>query len=301
MQCRICAENAWEVVAETRDVRFAPQGADYQIVRCRGCRVMATQAGSNFADPSGHYPAEYGAFSAPAPAAIERARSARHHAPLLPRVALHRFGWLGDLPPQASRRVLEVGCASGKVALALMAAKGWSAVGIEPDPGAAQAARLQGLETHTGTLDDYAGAGDFDVVLFVHVLEHLSDPLAALRRARSLLIPGGHVVVALPNAESLERRLFGNAWDGWDVPRHLHHFGPATLCGLLERAGLVPGPVRHEWYSLLARSVGNCRRAQLPHAERGRGWALRVLELPWGFTLAACHTSSAIQVVARVA
>ncbi len=301
MQCRICAEQSWDVVVATRDLRFAPDGADYQIVQCRGCRVMATRGEGDFVDPSGHYPAEYNAFGAPAASALEQAGSARHHAPLLSQLALHRFGWLGDLPPQSSRRVLEVGCASGKVALALMAARGWSAVGIEPDPGAAQAARNRGLETHTGTLEDYPGAGEFDIVLFVHVLEHLPDPLAALRRARSLLVAGGHVVVALPNAESLERRLFGAAWDGWDVPRHVHHFGPAALRGLLERAGFASGPVRHEWYSLLARSVGNRWHAQWPHSKRARGLPLRVLELPWGFALAACQTSSAIQVVARAA
>jgi SAM-dependent methyltransferase len=214
-------------------------------------------------------------------------------------VALHRFAWLGDLPPKHSRRVLEVDCATGKVALALQTARNWSAVGIERDAGAAAAARRRGLETHTGTLEDYAGAGDFDLVLFVHVLEHLDDPLAALRRARELLIPGGYVVVALPNAESLERRLFGWAWDGWDVPRHVYHLGPAALCGLLERAGFDPGPVRHEWYSLLARSAGNRFRGQLPYADRRRSRVLRALELPWGFALAACHTSSAIQVVAK--
>jgi SAM-dependent methyltransferase len=265
MRCRICDENSWDRVVVTRDVRFATTPGEYEIERCRVCGVMATRAGGELVDPAGHYPAEYAAFAAPAAAALARARATRHRAPLLSRVALHRFAWLGDLPDSRPLRVLEVGCASGKVALALMAARGWTAVGIEPDAGAAEAARKQGLETHTGTLDDYTGAGDFDAVLFVHVLEHLPDPLASLRRARSLLAPGGHVVVA----------------------------------GTLERAGLIAGPVRHEWYSLVARSVGNRWRSRLPYAERRRGLPFGVLESVWGFALAACRSSSAIQVVAR--
>lgn len=297
MQCRICAASEWDVVVTTPDLRFAPEGVDYSIVRCRSCRVMATGAGDGFADPTGHYPEQYAAFAAPA--AIARARTTGHHPAFLPHVAQHRFAWLEDLPATPSCRVLEVGCARGKVALALQAAMDWSAVGIEPDARAAQAAREQGLETHTGTLDDYAGAGNFDVVLFVHVLEHLSDPLAALQRAHALLAPDGRVVVALPNAEGCERRLFGAAWDGWDVPRHQHHFGPAALCALLEQAGFAPGRVRHEWYSILARSIGNRRQAHLPHAERRGGPLLRALELPWGLALATCRSASAIQVVAR--
>ena len=67
----------------------------------------------------------------------------------------------------------------------------------------------------------------------------------------------------------------------------------------LERAGFAPGSVRHEWYSLLARSAGNRFRSQLPYADRRRSRVLRAPELPWGFALAACHTSSAIQVVAK--
>lgn len=299
MRCRICDENSWDRVAVTRDVRFAATAGEYAIERCRACGVMATRSGGELVDPAGHYPAEYAAFAAPAAAAVARAGASRHLAPLLSQVALHRFAWLGDLPDTRPLRVLEVGCGSGKVALALMAARDWTAVGIEPDAGAAEAARKQGLETHTGTLDDYTGAGDFDAVLFVHVLEHLPDPLGALRRARSLLVPGGHVVVAAPNAESLERRMFGAAWDGWDVPRHVHHFGPDSVCRTLERAGFAAGPVRHEWYSLVARSFGNRWRSQLPYAERRRGLPFGALELAWGFALATCRSSSAIQVVAR--
>ena len=195
--------------------------------------------------------------------------------PGLAGVAAHRLAWLGELPARGDLRVLEVGCATGKIALALAAARGWQVAGIEPAPAAAERARAAGLETHTGTLDDYAGPAGFDAVLFVHVLEHLPDPLAALARARELLAPGGRLVVALPNAEAFERRLFAGAWDGWDLPRHVHHFGPASLCALLARAGFAPGRVRHEWYSLLGRSLRNRRLLRDPEAELRRACSSR--------------------------
>lgn len=299
MRCRICKGERWEFVLATPDLRFAPDDAEYEIVRCRDCGVLATSARGEFVDPAGHYPADYGAFAGPAAGAARLASTARRHLPGLHHVALHRFAWLADLPPGGPRRVLEVGCGSGKVALALRDAQGWEAVGIEPDAAAAQAARDRGLETHTGSLDDFPGGENFDAVLFVHVLEHLEDPLSALRNARARLVEGGFVVVALPNVAGLERRLFGRSWDGWDVPRHVHHFAPAVLCRLLERAGFAPGRVRHEWYSLLARSAGNHWRADRPHGERGSHRLLRLLEAPWGLGLALCRSSSALQVVAR--
>lgn len=299
--CRVCARSDFEEVLNTPDLRFAPRGARYRIVRCRGCRGMATweEAGGPPAHP--RYPSEYGAFGARAPAALALAGQRRGRSRLFPHVALHRFAWADELPG-APARVLEVGCAAGKVALALAQARNLDVQGIEPDPVAAQAARDAGLATHTGTLDDYPSDGArFDAVLFVHVLEHLPDPLAALRRARELLGAGGVVVVALPNVESLERRLFRASWDGWDLPRHLHHLGPKALCELLRRAGFVPGPVRHERYALLARSAGNRWRAHQRYAERRQAFrALGWLEPAWGYVVAALRSSSAIQLVARV-
>ncbi len=299
--CRVCGGRDFQDVLEAPDVRYAPQGERYRVVRCRACGVMATWTRDAELPARPHYPSEYAAFGAPAPAALTLAGRRRGRSRLLPHVALHRFAWLDELGIAPGARVLEVGSATGKVALALAATRGCVVQGIEPDPVAAEAAREAGLDTHTGSLDDFRSDARFDVVLFVHVLEHLPDPLAALRRARELLRDGGRVVVAIPNAEGLERRLFGAAWDGWDLPRHLHHVGPEALRGLLRRAGYAPGPVRHERYSLLARSAGNRFRSDRRYAERRRSFrALRFVEAVLGPGLAALRTSSAIQVVARI-
>lgn len=42
------------------------------------------------------------------------------------------------------------------------------------------------------------GVGTFDLVLCQHVLEHVVDPLAAVRTLRSMLRPGGHLIVVTP-------------------------------------------------------------------------------------------------------
>jgi 2-polyprenyl-3-methyl-5-hydroxy-6-metoxy-1,4-benzoquinol methylase len=47
----------------------------------------------------------------------------------------------------------------------------------------------------------------FDTVIATHVLEHVNDPVAVLQHARKWLAPGGRIIVAVPNATSLHRRL----------------------------------------------------------------------------------------------
>ena len=61
----------------------------------------------------------------------------------------------------------------------------WEATGIEPSRWASDQARSRGLDVHAGTLEDYDPHGrTFDAVALWDVLEHLTDPVAALRPRR---------------------------------------------------------------------------------------------------------------------
>ncbi len=47
----------------------------------------------------------------------------------------------------------------------------------------------------------------FEVIVMGFVLEHVETPVALLQRFRSFLVPGGRLFIAVPNAESMNRRL----------------------------------------------------------------------------------------------
>jgi hypothetical protein len=92
-------------------------------------------------------------------------------------------------------------------------------------------------------LDDVDG--EWAAVVFWHSLEHLRSPGEAIDRAASLLAPRGVLVVAVPNAGSLQARVFGTRWFALDPPRHLVHVPARALLARLRADGLTVERVSH--------------------------------------------------------
>ncbi|MCU0450341.1 MAG: class I SAM-dependent methyltransferase [Bernardetiaceae bacterium] len=79
----------------------------------------------------------------------------------------------------------------------------------------------------------------YHAITLWHVLEHVHDLDGYLGQMLRLLDPKGALVIAVPNHQSLDARHYGPHWAGYDVPRHLWHFAPATLERLLTRHGFA--------------------------------------------------------------
>jgi SAM-dependent methyltransferase len=147
---------------------------------------------------------------------------------------------LGALRERAPGRVLDVGCGRGDLGETLVRA-GWRVTGIDPSPEACAVAARRGIDARVGTpatLDLEPGA--YDAVSFQHSLEHVSDPLAALRSVAAALRPGGLVLITVPNFGGWQARVFRSRWYHLDLPRHRTHFTAQGLETLLRRAGLEP-------------------------------------------------------------
>ena len=99
-------------------------------------------------------------------------------------------------------RVLEVGAHTGFFS-ACLRERGCRVTALEVDPRAAAHAAANADRVVVGDVEDATVrarlTGPFDVVLFMHVLEHLVDPWHVLRAMRALVAPGGRTIVLLPN------------------------------------------------------------------------------------------------------
>ena len=137
-------------------------------------------------------------------------------------------------------RLLDVGCGNGMF-LKRMRDLGWSVEGVDTDPQSAKAAdEAYGIAIHTGTLQNARfPENHFDSITMSHVIEHVLDPLPILAESRRILRPGGVLVIATPNVQSMGHHLFRRKWLGLDPPRHLCLFCRKSLELLVRRAGFM--------------------------------------------------------------
>jgi 2-polyprenyl-3-methyl-5-hydroxy-6-metoxy-1,4-benzoquinol methylase len=160
-------------------------------------------------------------------------------------------------------RLLEVGSNVG-LFLDTARKRGWQARGIEPSKWAVDVGRERfGVELEQKALEDLdAPPGSADAVVMLDVLEHVVDPVEALRKLRPVLDDEGLLVLSTVNLAGIHARLRGEKWP-WFIRPHLHYFTPETLNAILRDAGF-----RMVEWSLVPRSfhlsyVANRARSSL--------------------------------------
>jgi 2-polyprenyl-3-methyl-5-hydroxy-6-metoxy-1,4-benzoquinol methylase len=149
--------------------------------------------------------------------------------------------------PLDARRILELGCAAGRLGLVVKHRQPATVIGVERDEAAAAVARevLDDVLVVDLDQDDLGDlGGDFDAIVTADVLEHIQDPWGLCTRLAGLLSPGGVLVASIPNIANLgvlcdlvEGR-FDYAESGILDRTHLRFFTRASAVALLEGAGL---------------------------------------------------------------
>ena len=176
--------------------------------------------------------------------------------------------------PFAGLRILDIGCGGGLLSEP-MARLGAEVVGADAAPRNipvaqvhAQASGLS-IDYRFTTAEDLAAAGEqFDVVLNMEVVEHVSDPLAYLTACHYLLKSGGIMLCSTlnRNPKSYLMAIIGAEWVMRWLPKGTHDWAkfitPDELYALINRAGLTPvdrkgmvfNPISWGW-SLSARDL----------------------------------------------
>jgi SAM-dependent methyltransferase len=220
------------------------------VVECCNCRLIRLHPQPPATELPTYYPPSY--WFSPSNTLAERLEQAyrrivlRDHVSFVDR-AVRDSGENGP--------VLDAGCGGG-LFLRLMAERGYRVTGLDFSIDAAAVAwKYNRVPVVCATLSEAPLAPEScAAVTMFHVLEHLHDPARYIDSARALLKPEGRLIVQVPNASCWQFRLFGAAWNGVDVPRHLIDFKVSDLDLLLEDCGFEV--LRHKHFSLRDNPAG---------------------------------------------
>ena len=159
---------------------------------------------------------------------------------------------LTQAKPLAGLRILDIGCGGGLLSEP-MARLGAEVVGADAAPKNIPVAQVHAeqsglvIDYRFTTAEDLAAAGEqFDVVLNMEVVEHVSDPLAYLTACHNLLKFGGIMLCSTlnRNPKSFLAAIIGAEWVMRWLPKGTHDWKkfitPDELYGLITRAGLAP-------------------------------------------------------------
>jgi SAM-dependent methyltransferase len=255
---------------ECRDRLYGLPGTS-SIARCEQCGLGVTLPIVDATRLGSFYPSSYGAYDRLPRGALALVSAAIHR--LLAWQALHTRP-LDRLAHMPAGRLLDIGCGRGDLG-SWFVHRGWSVTGVEPSEQACAVARQRGVDARAGILADVEiKPAGYDVVVFRHSLEHVSDPVGDLRRARAALRDGGIAIVMVPDFGCWQRRLFGDRWLHLDLPRHRIHFDEGSLRSTLTRVGFA-----HARIGTLSSVVG--LPVSIQFAVVGRclfptGWKLRL-------------------------
>jgi SAM-dependent methyltransferase len=109
-------------------------------------------------------------------------------------------------------------------------------------------------------------AHHFDIIISLHVIEHVARPDLFLEKCRDVLAKDGLILIETPNTDCLDFRfLQGHHWGGYHAPRHWYLFRRETFTVLADRLNLrikasSPYPVSVFWnwtcHSLMQSALG---------------------------------------------
>lgn len=172
-----------------------------------------------------------------------------------------RFGvWLSQrairrwLPRTGELSALELGCGFRATQLVALGDRLKSGVGVDLAiaPELKSHPKLKFIE---GTIEEALPKlerGAFDAVLIISVLEHLWEPLEALKAAQALLRAGGVLLINVPTWRGkwfLEFSAFRLGWSPkTEMDDHKRYYDKRDLWPLLVRAGFLPSEIQMRYH-----------------------------------------------------
>jgi 2-polyprenyl-3-methyl-5-hydroxy-6-metoxy-1,4-benzoquinol methylase len=230
INCANGCDTKSEEILSGRDLLFKKEGV-WSVVKCRSCGLMWTNPRPTEQEIHRYYPSEYAPYLNDSP-------FSENSLSVIKQIIKKIFDLKTTYTPTSKPgSALEVGCAAGSY-LNFVKGKGWNVEGIELNSSAAHRAIKNGHKVFVGKVSDFPDPGKkYDLIVGWMVVEHLHNPIRDLRFLSSLLNDSGKLVISVPNAGSLQFKIFLSYWFPLQLPTHLFHYDKKSISLILNKAG----------------------------------------------------------------
>ncbi len=227
--CPVCGSETFDPFISGKD--YFLTGESFKIVKCSHCGFRFTNPRPEIADLGKYYQStEYISHSD-----SRKGMFASVYQQIRKYTLSQKYSLISKW--QQKGEILDIGCATGQF-LNYMAQRGWKATGIEPDEKTRNKAISEfGLQVFPEDHLSAINIPTFDVITLWHVLEHVSDLNGRMNQIRTILKPGGTVIIAVPNCNAKDAEIYNEYWAAYDLPRHLYHFTKSDMKLLMDKFG----------------------------------------------------------------
>ncbi|MDQ3047769.1 MAG: class I SAM-dependent methyltransferase [Bacteroidota bacterium] len=134
--------------------------------------------------------------------------------------------------------LLDIGSGTGDF-LNTMKLAGWKTIGIEPSEEVRNfSIQSKKLDVRNEEALEKIVDQSFDVITLWHVLEHVPQLNKRVEEMKRILKKDGIIIIAVPNCDSMDAKIYQENWAAYDLPRHLYHFTPKDIDLLFKNHGM---------------------------------------------------------------
>lgn len=210
-----------------RDLQYRYTINDFSFVRCLACKLLFVKERCSQEELDINYGADEGVTVEDDKVYLdqENAENLKYYYRNLRSFILNKI---------SAGKILDVGCNAGQF---LDEMEGFERYGIDRSPSHGKIAKEKyGENIFIGTFEDYQAPNFlFDCITIQDVLDHMVDPLEALKKCNKLLKPNGVLVVKVHDMSSLFARIMGRRFYAFIPPTHLFYFSRTALAAALEK------------------------------------------------------------------
>jgi len=230
-ECPICKSSSFESFLICKD--YTQSHENFKIVTCTNCGFKLTNPRPDIIEVEKYYQSEsYISHSNTNKGLINKLYQLVRNLTLKKKLKLITF-----LNKNSSGKVLDIGCGTGMF-LKICKENNWETFGTEPD----EKTRIFAIENSKTEIKqniftDYESQ-KFDIITMWHVFEHIHDLNKNIERIKELMNTNSFLIIAVPNCDSYDAKIYKQYWAAYDVPRHLSHFNLKSLNNLIKAHGM---------------------------------------------------------------